>query len=94
MGYCGLLELLSSDKWTREEHILVFNLYCRIPFGRQDSRAPEMIELARLLGRSANSVALKLNKFSRLDPGTEGPRHQRHASWRERRNRSPASFRG
>jgi len=54
--------------WTREEHILAFNIYCKIPFGRQHSRAPEIIELAHLLGRSANSVALKLNNFSRLDP--------------------------
>jgi len=54
--------------WTREEHILAFNLYCKIPFGRQHSRAPEVVELAKLLGRSANAVALKLNNFSRLDP--------------------------
>jgi len=54
--------------WTRDEHILAFNLYCKIPFGRQHSRAPEIIELAKLLGRSAGSVALKLNNFSRLDP--------------------------
>lgn len=54
--------------WTRDEHTLAFNLYCKIPFGRQHSRAPEIIELANLLGRSANSVALKLNNFSRLDP--------------------------
>src|ERR1041384_4238570 len=54
--------------WTPEEHILAFNLYCKIPFGRQHSRAPEIIELAKLLHRSANSVALKLNNFSRLDP--------------------------
>ncbi|MCX8156920.1 MAG: HNH endonuclease [Verrucomicrobiae bacterium] len=54
--------------WTREEHILAFNLYCKIPFGRQHSRAPEIIELARLLGRSPGSVALKLNNFARLDP--------------------------
>ncbi|SRR6266498_2206999 len=57
-----------NKDWTREEHILAFNLYCKIPFGRQHSRAPEIIELAKLLGRSANSVALKLNNFSRLDP--------------------------
>ena len=54
--------------WTREEHILAFNLYCKIPFGRQHSRAPEIIELANVLHRSANSVAMKLNNFSRLDP--------------------------
>lgn len=54
--------------WTRDEHILAFNLYCKIPFGRQHSRAPEIIELAKLIGRSANAVALKLNNFSRFDP--------------------------
>ena len=54
--------------WTRDEHILAFNLYCKIPFGRQHQGAPEVIELARVLGRSAGSVALKLNNFSRLDP--------------------------
>src|SRR6188474_1668756 len=57
-----------GTNWTREEHILAFNLYCKIPFGRQHSRAPEIVELAKLLRRSANSVALKLNNFSRLDP--------------------------
>lgn len=77
--------------WTREEHILAFNLYCKIPFGRQHSRAPEIIELAKLLGRSANSVALKLNNFSRLDPelqarGIKGMAHGAKGEievWRE-----------
>src|SRR5215469_13496078 len=54
--------------WGREEHILAFNLYCKIPFGRQHSRASEIVDLAKILGRSASSVALKLNNFSRLDP--------------------------
>lgn len=58
----------TNKDWTREEHILAFNLYCKIPFGRQHSRTPEVIELAKLLGRTAGSVALKLNNFSRLDP--------------------------
>jgi putative restriction endonuclease len=66
--------------WTREEHILAFNLYCKIPFGRQHPRAPEVIELAKVLGRSANSISLKLNNFSRLDPelqarGITGMKH-------------------
>ena len=37
--------------WTRDEHTLTFNLYCKIPFGRQHSRAPEIIDLAKPLGR-------------------------------------------
>jgi putative restriction endonuclease len=54
--------------WTRDEHILAFNLYCKIPFGRQHQHAPEVIELARLLERTPAAVALKLNNFARLDP--------------------------
>jgi HNH endonuclease len=57
-----------NKDWTREEHVLAFNVYCKIPFGRQHSRAPEIVELAKILNRSVNAVALKLNNFSRLDP--------------------------
>lgn len=55
-------------KWTRDEHILAFNLYCQIPFGTIHMRNPRIIELARLLGRSLGSVSYKLSNFARLDP--------------------------
>lgn len=54
--------------WNRGELLLVMNLYCRIPFGRQHSRAPEVIELAMVLGRTPGSVAMKLNNLTSLDP--------------------------
>ena len=54
--------------WSREELLLVMHLYCRIPFGRQHSRAPEVIALARVLRRTPSSVAMKLNNFTTLDP--------------------------
>ena len=57
-----------NKNWTREEHILAFNLYCQIPFGSIHMRNPRVIELARLLGRSVGSVSLKLSNFARLDP--------------------------
>lgn len=44
------------------------NLYCRIPFGRQHSKALEVIELAQALGRTPGSVAMKLNNLTSLDP--------------------------
>jgi putative restriction endonuclease len=43
-------------------------LYCKIPFGRQHKHAPEVIELSKVLHRTPDSVAIKLNNFSRLDP--------------------------
>jgi putative restriction endonuclease len=92
-GKAGLSIPVERDgrNWTRQEHILAFNLYCKIPFGRQHSRTPEIIDLAKLLRRSANSVALKLNNFSRLDPelqarGIKGMAHGAKGEtevWRE-----------
>lgn len=54
--------------WTREELILAVNLYCKLPFGRLHSRNPEVINLAKLIGRTSNSIAYKLVNFASLDP--------------------------
>ncbi len=59
---------MSRNNWTREEHILAFNLYCQIPFGTIHIRNPKVKELARLLQRSVGSVSRKLANFARLDP--------------------------
>jgi putative restriction endonuclease len=77
--------------WTREEHILAFNLYCKIPFGQIHMHNPRVIQLARLLGRSVGSVSLKLSNFARLDPALQarGIRGMSHGAkgeveiWRE-----------
>jgi putative restriction endonuclease len=53
--------------WTREEHILAFNLYCTILFGQMDHRNHRVIELAKILGRTADSVAMKLSNLARFD---------------------------
>ena len=58
----------SSENWSREEHILAFNLYCKIPFSSIGMRNPRVIELASLLRRSVGSVSYKLTNFARLDP--------------------------
>jgi putative restriction endonuclease len=54
--------------WTREELIVAFNLYCKIPFGRIHYRNPELIDLAKAIGRTAAAVSWKLANFARLDP--------------------------
>jgi putative restriction endonuclease len=60
--------LTRGKRWTRDELLLAMHLYWRIPFGRQDQRDPEVVALARTLGRTASSVAMKLNNFTSLDP--------------------------
>jgi len=57
-----------GQDWTRDQLLLTLHLYWRIPFGQQHARNPQVIELAAALGRTPNSVAMKLNNFSALDP--------------------------
>ncbi|MBN1557574.1 MAG: HNH endonuclease [Lentisphaerae bacterium] len=54
--------------WTREESILAFELYCRIPFQKTKANNPAVQELARALGRTPASVARKLGNFGAFDP--------------------------
>ena len=54
--------------WKREEMILAFNLYLKLPFGKLHTRTPEIKELAQLMGRSVNSVALRLVNYASCDP--------------------------
>lgn len=80
-----------KNNWTREEHIIAFNLYCQIPFGRIHMGNPRIIELARLIGRSVGAVSYKLSNFARLDPALQarGIRESEHGAkgeedvWRE-----------
>jgi putative restriction endonuclease len=57
--------------WTRQELIVAFNLYCKIPFGRIHIRNPFVIELARAIGRTPSAVSWKLANFARLDPALQ-----------------------
>lgn len=54
--------------WTREELILAFDLYCRIPFSKTKASNEQVRDLARILKRSPASVARKLGNFGALDP--------------------------
>ncbi len=59
---------MERRNWTRDELILAFNLYCKIPFGKLNQRNPLVIELAKIIGRTPSSVAFKLVNFASLDP--------------------------
>jgi putative restriction endonuclease len=59
---------MKKNLWTREELILAFNLYLKLPFGKMHTRTPEIIELANLTGRTVNSIAIRLTNFASCDP--------------------------
>jgi putative restriction endonuclease len=59
---------MARDLWTHDEMILVLNLYLKLPFGKMDSRNPDVIHLANIIGRTPNAVALRLVNYASYDP--------------------------
>jgi putative restriction endonuclease len=77
--------------WTREELILALNLYLKLPFGKLHSGTPEIMHLAKLIGRTPSSAAMRLNNFAAVDPyhqqrgiiGLPGGKRQVEPIWNE-----------
>lgn len=81
----------ATVQWTREHLLIALNLYSKLPFGKFHNRNPVIVEVARRMGRTANSLAMKLCNFASLDPvqrargikGLEGASKQDKALWDE-----------
>jgi putative restriction endonuclease len=77
--------------WIREELILALSLYLKLPFGKLDSKTPEIIHLAEKLGRTPGSISMRLNNFASVDPfhqqrgivGLKGGKKQVEPIWNE-----------
>lgn len=54
--------------WTREETIIAFNLYCKIPFNKSSKRHPLIIKYAEIIGRTPDALNMKIGNIGRLDP--------------------------
>src|SRR5438874_8588923 len=59
---------MSIQRWNRDETLVAFNIYCRMPFGRLHGRNPEIIETAKAMGRTPNALAMKCCNLAALDP--------------------------
>lgn len=55
-------------KWSCEETILAFELYCRTPFGKIGQSNLDIIELVNLLGRTPGFVGMKMHNLAHHDP--------------------------
>jgi putative restriction endonuclease len=56
------------NNWNRDQLIVAFNLYCKIPFAKAVQTNPDVIKVATLIGRSPGAVAFKLGNFGSFDP--------------------------
>lgn len=59
---------MAKNNWTREETIVAFNVYCKIPFKSSSKSNPKVIKYANIIGRSPSALNMKIGNFGRLDP--------------------------
>ena len=79
------------SNWTREETIIAFNLYCKIPFKSSSKTHPLVVKYARIIGRSPSALNMKIGNIGRLDPdlksqGITGLKHgakEEETVWKE-----------
>lgn len=75
----------------REHFLIALNLYCKLPFGKLDRGNPLIIDVARRMGRTPSSLAMKLCNFASFDPvlkergirGLPGATKQDRQQWDE-----------
>ncbi len=58
----------AGSNWTRQELLVAFALYCRLPFGRLHYKNPEIIRFSKAIGRTPGALAMKLTNIASLDP--------------------------
>lgn len=54
--------------WSRAELLAALHLYLQLPFGQLHQGQPRIVQLARWLGRTPSSLAMKLVNIASLDP--------------------------
>ena len=77
--------------WSREETIVAFYVYCKIPFKDCNKTHPIIKEYAQILKRSPSALSMKVGNIGRLDPdlqknGISGLVHGAHMEervWKE-----------
>jgi hypothetical protein len=60
--------MAAGNRWTRDQLLIVLNLYHKLRFGQFDQRQPVIIDLAKRIGRTPSAVAMKLSNLASLDP--------------------------
>jgi hypothetical protein len=61
-------DIMATGHWTREQIKLAFHLYCQLPYGRIHGRNPDIVALAKVIGRTSDAVAMKMLNIASLDP--------------------------
>ena len=67
--------------WSREETIVAFYVYCKIPFKDCNKTHPIIKEYAQILKRSPSALSMKVGNIGRLDPDLQKKGNLRIGTW-------------
>ena len=59
--------MTTGRRWTRDQLLVAFSLYCRIPFGVISSRNPEIVRYSAAIGRTPSALSMKMGNIASLD---------------------------
>lgn len=59
---------MANRNWSRDELLVAYGLYCRLPFGQCHGKNKDIILLSKQIDRSPNAIAMKLCNFASFDP--------------------------
>ena len=60
--------MAKKNDWSKDETIIAFNVYCKIPFKSSSKTNATIIKYAKIIGRSPSALNMKVGNFGRLDP--------------------------
>ena len=60
--------MAKKNDWSKDETIIAFNVYCKIPFKSSSKTNATVIKYANIIGRSPSALNMKIGNFGRLDP--------------------------
>jgi predicted restriction endonuclease len=53
--------------WTEQELLVAMNLYCKLPFGQFNHKQPDIVRVAKAIGRTPSALSMKLCNLASLD---------------------------
>ena len=59
---------MSGRRWTKDELIIAFALYCQFEFGKIHHRNPTIQKVANKIDRTPSALSMKMANFASLDP--------------------------
>ena len=80
--------MTTNLRWTRQQLLVAFDLYCQLPFGKMHRSNPEIIRYANAISRTPSALAMRLVNIASIDPviTSSGRRGLSHGATVEVRN--------